>query len=68
MLVVFHLSDLHLTPRFDMSVLCERAAKIVASSGEIMSGSPSAVVVMLTGDIAYSGREEEYEVASRFMD
>lgn len=64
---VLHISDLHISTdrEFDRSVVLEPLIKRVI---EDMKSGFKPEVVVVTGDIAYSGIKKEYELAKTFFD
>ncbi len=62
-LVLIHLSDIHLTESSSL----KPPEAIAACFREIVSPIKD-VVVVLSGDIAFSGQSAEYKVASRYLD
>ena len=64
-LAILHLSDIHIKSPFDP--VLNRAPKI---AGAFHSVAPSAVacLVLLSGDIAFSGKQPEYEAAYGFLE
>jgi 3',5'-cyclic AMP phosphodiesterase CpdA len=65
---ILHISDLHIKSTgeaFDRSVVLEPLIKRVAE--DIESGIRPELVIV-TGDIAYSGKEAEYKLAKEFFD
>ncbi len=63
LLSLLHLSDFHIA---DQSHLIP-PERIIATFGEVPE-KIDAVLVLITGDIAWSGREEEYEIATHFFE
>ncbi len=64
---ILHISDLHIRPKdeFDQSVVLDPLIQRVAKDRE--SGLTPEIVAV-TGDIAFSGKQEEYEAANVFFD
>jgi predicted MPP superfamily phosphohydrolase len=61
---VLHISDIHLRPA-DSSIL-DRASHIVNAFSSRLSGTASALIAV-SGDLAFSGKPTEYEVAERLL-
>lgn len=59
-IAIFHLSDMHLTS--DKNPLLARRDRVLQAVQNIVLESDK-VFVVITGDIAYSGKDEEYAVA-----
>lgn len=58
-----HISDIHATTNVDeMVTLFERAASATIIEG---IGQTKTLVVLMTGDLAYSGKKEEYETLQK---
>jgi predicted MPP superfamily phosphohydrolase len=64
---ILHLSDLHIKPKedFDRSVVLDPLIKRVEE--DLRSGLKPEIVVV-TGDVAYSGKKSEYKLAKVFFD
>jgi hypothetical protein len=63
-LMILHLSDLHI--KLDTDPVLERGGKIV-DAVKNLHPRPDLVLVTVTGDIAFSGREDEYALAAKFL-
>ena len=63
-LLLLHLSDIHIADERD-PVLTR--ASMIARAAASCASEPVRCVVLVTGDIAFSGKEEEYELARAFM-
>lgn len=61
---ILHLSDIHIKTKSDF--ILGRADSIAAAIYPLLP-EVAAVVVVITGDIAYGGQAEEYELASEFL-
>lgn len=59
-----HISDLHI--RAADSVTSEQTAAVIASIRGVID-PPCAVMLLITGDIAFSGKAEEYDVVRPFL-
>jgi hypothetical protein len=64
-IAIVHLSDIHL--RISGNFVLERANHIV-SAGASEDPSVQAYIVAISGDVAFSGMPEEYNVARQFFD
>ncbi|MDD7803004.1 metallophosphoesterase [Ralstonia solanacearum] len=64
-IVILHLSDIHIN-NYSHPIL-DRWEKICATSNALLPDA-RAVFVVVTGDIAQSGSEEEYQLAGTFFD
>lgn len=64
-IIFLHLSDLHL--RYDSDPILMRADQIAATLGSV-DVIFDACIVAVTGDIAYSGKPSEFDLAVRFFD
>lgn len=60
-ILVVHLSDMHISTKNVTSV--ERLAVVPNAIGQCIERT-SHVLILLTGDIAYSGKDDEYEIAT----
>lgn len=68
-LVIIHLTDIHIKKESDLDVLIERTSSIVGAIGEVIRNSKETMLLFcITGDIAYSGMEEQYVMAEIFFD
>jgi 3',5'-cyclic AMP phosphodiesterase CpdA len=62
---ILHLSDIHFdSPRHPLLRRVNPLARAVASTGRAVDH----IVVLVSGDVAQSGTEEQYRVASTFFD
>ncbi|MGM0577136.1 MAG: hypothetical protein ACQEXJ_15530 [Myxococcota bacterium] len=70
-IVLAHLSDLHLRdPAVHTNPLLDRADRLgraIASTPAVCEGEVVALGLVLTGDIAFSGRATEYDAAESFL-
>lgn len=65
-IMIVHISDMHFTDRDTKSL--NMAARIGTALQAIKKGETiSAVYVLVTGDIAFSGKKEEYKIAIDFF-
>lgn len=68
-LVVAHLTDIHIKQESDLDVLMERTSSIVGAIAEVIRSSKETMLLFcVTGDVAYSGTEEQYTIAELFFD
>ncbi len=66
MIGILHLSDMHLKEGRENNPILKRVGKIVDSvANEITECSD--LIIIFSGDIAYSGKAEEYEIANEFF-
>lgn len=70
--VFVHVSDIHFGQETDERLLIHDDVKreLIADAAELVRSLPGGVAhgVLVTGDIAHSGRREEYEVAAKWLD
>ncbi len=71
MLTFLHLSDIHFSRRndasqFDLDQQIRRA--LIDDLGVRPEGCPQYDALLITGDIAYSGKKDEYDVAKKFLE
>ena len=64
-LSIIHLSDIHIKGKED-AVFNKIKALKSACTGAIVSGSQ--VVIAITGDVAFSGKIEQYELAKQMIE
>lgn len=64
-ILLIHLSDIHFKSHSDPILTCARS---IASTANSRIHNTSAVFIVISGDIAYSGKRSEYEVASAFLE
>jgi predicted MPP superfamily phosphohydrolase len=64
-ILIIHLSDIHLSD--STKRLNDRASKIVDAVKNIET-EIGQVIFAITGDVAFSGKESEYEIAANFLD
>ena len=63
-LALIHLSDIHLKKESDP--ILKRGSEL-ASALRMTVAIADNIVILITGDIAFSGKPEEYQIASRFF-
>ena len=70
--VFIHLSDIHFGQERDHRVHIHADVKeqLVADAGDVVGGLPGRVAhgILVTGDIAYSGKRDQYEAAATWLD
>jgi DNA repair exonuclease SbcCD nuclease subunit/molybdopterin-guanine dinucleotide biosynthesis protein len=66
-LLLLHLSDIHITNQRSANSILSRAKDIAAAISSI-APSCDACMIIVSGDIAYSGRTDEYILAKEFFD
>lgn len=68
-LIITHLTDIHIKQESDLDILMGRTSSIVGAIGEtIRSSKETMLLICVTGDVAYSGTEEQYAIAELFLD
>lgn len=68
-LVITQLTDIHISGEKDLDILLARTTSIVGAIAEVISKpDETLLLICVTGDIANTGSEEEYAVASLFFD
>lgn len=68
-LIITHITDLHIKQDSDLEILMDRTYSIVGAVGEVIRNpKETMLLICVTGDIAYSGTEEQYIVAELFFD
>ena len=67
-----HVSDIHFGQERDHVVHIHDDVKkeLVADAAEVIAGSPSGAAqgILVTGDVAFSGKAEQYEAAGKWLD
>ena len=63
-LVILHLSDIHIKTDGD-EILCR--SEVISRAIFNLIDTESKVVVLISGDISYSGTKEQFELASNFL-
>lgn len=62
-IIIVHLTDVHIRDESDLDVLVDRAASLKnAVCGHITDPANSAILICATGDLAYSGQEDQYVI------
>ncbi|MGH9960004.1 MAG: hypothetical protein ACREBC_23255 [Pyrinomonadaceae bacterium] len=63
-LTILHISDMHIRSSSDLVL---SRAKDIASASYSVARESDGCFVVVTGDVAWSGKELEYEAAERFL-
>src|ERR1700752_3803142 len=63
---VIHISDIHIKSNYGDNPILKKQDKIFESVRNVLAGS-NAIVIAVTGDIAFSGKKEEYALAKDFF-
>lgn len=63
-LVIFHVSDIHLKSEDDL--VLQRTQQIASALFRYLPNA-DAIIILATGDIAFSGLKEQYEIATKFL-
>ena len=70
--IFVHVSDIHFGQERDHVVHIHDDVKkeLVADAAEVIAGSPSGAAqgILVTGDVAFSGKAEQYEAAGKWLD
>jgi 3',5'-cyclic AMP phosphodiesterase CpdA len=64
--LMIHLSDIHFREGESNNPVLPRTEQIIAAAGSLLV-KPAACFVVVSGDIAFSGRAEEYVLAEKFL-
>ena len=64
---ILHLSDLHMKAKEVQNPLLNRVENLAAAFNSIAPDASNCIIV-ISGDIAFSGNGEEYANASRFLE
>lgn len=68
-LVITQLTDIHIKQESDLDILLQRTNSIVGAIFEVVSKvKETMLLICVTGDIAFSGTEEQYILAELFFD
>lgn len=68
-LIIAHLTDIHIKEETDLDILADRTDSIVGAIAEtIRNAKETVLLICVTGDITYSGTEEQYAIAELFFD
>ena len=63
---ILHLSDLHFLSDSEKNPILSRLEQIAAAMDSAVK-NPTVCSVVVSGDITFSGRKEEYELARKFV-
>ena len=67
-LILVHLTDIHISGEDDKDVLLSRTSSLVGAIAEVIKKpSETLLLICVTGDIANSGTQKQYEVAYLFF-
>lgn len=67
-LVITQLTDLHIKQKNDLDILMQRTSSIVGAIFEVIRNpKETMLLICVTGDIAYSGTQEQYNMAEKFF-
>jgi hypothetical protein len=66
-ILILHLSDIHFFEPPRPNYVLEKCEKIASAVRAYAPDAPSALLVMISGDVAFSGRKSEYEIAEQFF-
>ena len=67
--IITHLTDIHIEDEADLNILADRTDSIVGAIAEtIRNVKETVLLICVTGDVAQSGQEEQYEIAELFFD
>lgn len=68
-LVITHLTDIHIKQESDLDILVGRTTSIVGAICEVIrKPEETMLLICVTGDVAFSGTEEQYTIAELFFD
>lgn len=68
-LVLVQLTDIHIKDEFDLQKLLPRIESLVGAISEvIIKPEETTLLIAVTGDVAYSGNAEQYNMAEQFFD
>ncbi|MRX80574.1 metallophosphoesterase [Enorma shizhengliae] len=65
-LTIVQLSDLHFRENEPVDIVRNRAKELADRISSLNGGEP--IVLLFSGDVAWSGKEEEYRIAGQFID
>lgn len=66
-LVIIHFTDIHMTSSLSDNVLYHRKEKLANACNSIINNGDD-VLIVISGDIAYSGQDNEYENFNKILD
>lgn len=68
-LIITQLTDIHIKQESDLDILLQRTGSIVGAMFEVVKNvEETMLLICVTGDIAFSGTEEQYVLAELFFD
>ena len=68
-LIITQLTDIHIKQESDLDILLQRTNSIVGAIFEVVRNvKETMLLICVTGDIAFSGTEEQYILAEIFFD
>lgn len=68
-LIITQLTDIHFREEKDLDILLKRTTSIVGAISEtVINPSETMLLICVTGDVAYSGKTEEYVMAEVFFE
>ncbi len=68
-LIITQLTDIHIKQESDLDILLQRTNSIVGAIFEVVRNvKETMLLICVTGDIAFSGTEEQYILAELFFD
>lgn len=68
-LIITQLTDIHIKQESDLDILLQRTNSIVGAIFEVARNiKETMLLICVTGDIAFSGTEEQYVMAELFFD
>ncbi|MBD5492513.1 MAG: metallophosphoesterase [Lachnospiraceae bacterium] len=68
-LIIAQLTDIHIKQKSDLDILLQRTNSIVGAIFEVVrNAKETMLLICVTGDVAFSGTEEQYGLAENFFD
>lgn len=68
-LIIIHITDIHIKREEDLDILMQRTDSIVGAISEVIRNAKKTLLLFcVTGDIAFSGKENQYIIAEIFFD
>lgn len=62
---IIHLTDIHMKGKID-NYICSRTESIIRAINSVLLSGEVAIIVV-SGDIAFSGQKDEYQIAKKFL-
>ncbi len=62
---IIHLTDIHMKGKSD-NYICSRTDSIIRAINSVLLSEEAAIIVV-SGDIAFSGQKDEYQIARKFL-